>query len=155
MWGCCGFFFFFFWVVVVVVEGLVCFFLFLFCFFGFFLGFEPQLHADLWIHLFVSFKSLSPVFSFSSFISLVVIHRSSSLVRLCVCVCWGEGGTRLTPHTYIYMKWGMVLRAFIIIRNYTNHLIISVVKQTGKDKDNLTQYICRCVQHFPATTPFV
>ena len=55
----------------------------------------------------------------------------------------GEGGTRLTPHTYMYP--GMVLRAFIIIRNYNNSKIISVVKHTGEDKDNLTQYICRCV----------
>ena len=95
--------------------------------------FEPRLHADLWLHLFFSlfffFLFLSPVFSFSSF--------SLSL--------WGVGAwvTRLTPHTYIYIKWGMVLRAFIIIRNYNNSIIISVIKHTGEDKDNLTQYICQ------------
>ena len=64
---------------------------------------------------------------------------------MCVCV-WG-GDTRLTPHTYIYIKCGM--RAFIIVRNYNNSVIISVVKHTGEDKDNFTRYICRCAQHFP------
>ena len=46
------------------------------------------------------------------------------------------------------------MRAFIIIRNYNNYIIISVVKHTGKDKDNLTQYMCICAQHFSATAPF-
>jgi len=41
------------------------------------------------------------------------------------------------------------MRAFIIIRNYNNSVIISVVKHTGEDKDNFTRYICRCAQHFP------
>ena len=43
-------------------------------------------------------KSLPFLFSFS-FFPPVVIHRFSSLVRLCVRV-W-RGGTRLTPHTYM------------------------------------------------------
>ena len=92
-------------------------------------------------------------FFFFFFLSLLVIHRSSgSFVSVCVCVGGGGvRGTRLTPHTYLYMRWGMVLRAFIIIRNYNNSIIISVVKHTGED----TQYIYRCVLHFPATTPFV
>ena len=108
---------------------------------------------------FFSFLISLPCFLLFFIFSLVVIHRSSSLVRLLVCVCvcvWGgggglngvgRGGTRLTPKTYIDMKWGMVLRVFIIIRNYKYSIIIRVVKHTGEDKDNLTQYICQQQHH--------
>ena len=71
-----------------------------------------------------------------------------------VCVGGGGGGgggnQAHSPYVHIHE-----MRAFIIIRIYNNSIIISMVKHTGEDKDNLTQYICRCVQHCPATTPLV
>ena len=39
------------------------------------------------------------------------------------------------------------------IHNHTQ--LQSFYNNTGEDKDNLAQYICRSVQHFPARTPFV
>ena len=38
--------------------------------------------------------------------------------------------TRLTPYPYLYMKRGMVLRAFIIIRNYNHSIIIQAKTRT-------------------------
>ena len=62
-------------------------------------------------------------FFFLIFFFYLVKHRSSSLVLLWVRGVWGwgaGGGVSGVPiwlpiHTY-YMKWSMVLRAFIIIR---------------------------------------
>ena len=42
----------------------------------------------------------------------------------------GGGGTRLTSSTNLYMKRGMVLRAFIIIRNYNHSIIIQAKTRT-------------------------
>ena len=92
----------------------------------------PQLLADLRTRFQIStprFLHLFPLFL--SFFSLVAIGL---YWFVCVCVCVCVGVIRHTPKTYIYMKGGMVSRAFIIIRNYNSSLIICVVKQTGEDK---------------------
>ena len=82
--------------------------------------FEPQLHADLRLHFFLFFLNLPFLFSlffffFPSRCDSWVFFISSFLSVF----VWGGGeggGGYQADSPYVHVKWGVVLRAFIIIR---------------------------------------
>ena len=144
-----------FWLVFVVVAAA--FFLLLLFFFSFFFS---KIKQKLFGGVFLLFSFLDGsggggiiFFFFFFFLTSVACRPMNSLFFIgllhwfvCECVCGkgGEGGYK--AHSLD------VLRAFIIIRNYNNSIIISVIKHTGEDKDNITQYICK--QQHPLSNKF-